>query len=260
MKTIQQIRKEIDHCDEILIQTFEKRMELVLQVLEYKTKEGMPILDSSREEEIIASSLKSVRNKEFSKEIEDFIKNILDTSRKMQSVRLFPYNIILIGFMGTGKSAIGERLSQLLRMECMDTDVLIEGLMKTSIGKIFEEHGEKYFREVEKGMIKQVSHRRNTIISCGGGVVLDSDNVKQLKDNGKIVLLSAQPQVIYERVKDNENLPVLKGNMNIEFIKKKMEERKGKYESAADIIVDTSYKDKEEICQEIVYKLLKNKK
>ncbi|WP_169832996.1 chorismate mutase [Geosporobacter ferrireducens] len=260
MKTIQEIRKEIDHCDEILIQAFEKRMELVLQVLEYKTKEGMPILDSSREEEIIAHGLRSVKNRDFSKEIEDFIKSILNISRKMQSIRLFPYNIILIGFMGTGKSAIGDRLSQLLRMECIDTDVLIERQMKTSIAKMFEEHGEKYFREAEKDMVKRVSYRKNTIISCGGGVVLHPDNVKQLKDNGKIVLLSAHPEIIYERVKEDQNLPVLKGNMSIEFIQKKMEERKDKYESAADIIVDTSNKDKEEICQEIVYKLLKNGK
>lgn len=258
MKIIQEIRKEIDQCDEILIEAFEKRMELVLKVLQYKTREGMPILDSSREEEIIAHAVKSLKNKEFEKEIEEFMKSMLTISRKMQSIRLFPYNIVLIGFMGTGKTAIGDRLSQLLRMDTIDTDVLIERQMKTSISKMFEEHGEKYFRQIEKDMIKRVSLRKNTIISCGGGVVLDSENVEHLKKTGKIVLLSAQPEIIYERVKNDQNLPVLKGNMTVEFITKKMEERKDKYEAAADIIVDTSHKDKEEICQEIVYKLLKS--
>ncbi|MEW9121412.1 MAG: chorismate mutase [Thermotaleaceae bacterium] len=257
MKNIEEIRKEIDMCDAILIEAFEKRMELVLQVLSYKTQKGIPILDSSREEEIIAHVLKSVKNKDFNKEVEEFIKNILNISRKAQSVRLFPYNINLIGFMGTGKSAVGMRLSELLKMECMDIDALIEREAKKTILDIFEQQGEKYFRQLEKEMVKNISAYQNTIISCGGGVVLEPDNVRQLREKGKIVLLTAEPEVIYERIKANGNLPVLKGNMSIEFIRKKIEERKEKYEAAADIAVDTSNKNKEEICQEIVYKLLK---
>ena len=155
-------------------------------------------------------------------------------------------NIFLIGFMGTGKSTISRALKNELGMEEK------QGM---PIPKIFEKYGEDYFREAESRLLMELRERDNVIVSCGGGVVVREENIGYMKESGKVVLLSATPQTVYERVKNSTNRPILNGNMNVEYIGELMEKRREKYQAAADIVIVTDGKRTEEICREIIQKL-----
>lgn len=164
-------------------------------------------------------------------------------------------NIFLIGFMGSGKSTIGRFLQKELNMELVEMDARIVEEQGMSINDIFAEKGEDYFRDLESRLVLDLNSEGNTIVSCGGGVVIRPENVENMKKNGKIVFLSATPDTIYERVKNSTERPILNGHMNVEYIAGLMEKRRALYENAADIRVETDGKTKDEICKEIISKL-----
>lgn len=164
-------------------------------------------------------------------------------------------NIVLIGFMATGKTTIGKELSNTLDRKLIDTDKRIEEKAGMTIGEIFEKHGEKHFRALENQVIKEVSGLEKLIISCGGGVALDPENIKNLGQKGKIVLLEADPKTIRNRIKNNKNRPLLNEKNSIENIKKIMDQRKDLYLQAADIIIDTRTKSILAIRDEILEEL-----
>ncbi|MDY5576461.1 MAG: shikimate kinase [Lachnospiraceae bacterium] len=166
-------------------------------------------------------------------------------------------NIFLIGFMGTGKSTVSKKLSGMTSMREVDLDVFVEEKAGMCISRIFEEKGEKAFRDMETECLKVVLKQNDCIISCGGGTVIREENVDYMRENGTIVLLTATPETIYQRVKDNQNRPILNGNMNVEYISTLMERRKEFYQKAADVIVETDKKTVEEICNEILEKICK---
>lgn len=168
---------------------------------------------------------------------------------------MLDFNIVLIGFMGTGKTTVSELLSQNEKMEMIEMDQYIAKQEQMSIPQIFEQKGEEYFRNLETKLLIDLQETKNLIISCGGGVPLRECNVVEMKKNGKVVLLTATPETIYERVKNDENRPVLKGRKNAEGIKQLLEERREKYEKAADITVSTDHKTVQEICEEIMNKV-----
>lgn len=161
-------------------------------------------------------------------------------------------NIFLIGFMGTGKSAVSAHLSSLYRMDIVDMDQIIVRREGMSIPDIFDTHGEEYFRDLETDLLIKMQTRKNTIVSCGGGVPLRAQNIAEMKKSGRIFLLTATPQTILERVNNNDERPLLSGNKNLEFIEKLMEERRSKYEAAADVIIHTDEKSISEVCREIL--------
>lgn len=255
LEQIEMLRKEIDECDKSLIKTFERRMELVMEILDYKRQNKLPILHSQREGEIIERALGSLNEKEFVEEVECFLNEILRMSRKLQSKKLFPYNIILIGFMGVGKSTVAKKLAKALEMKTVDSDTIIEEKMGMSITDIFKKNGESFFRKIEKDVIKDLSALNNTIISCGGGVVLDKENIINLRRNGKVILLQAEPKTIYERLKQDNSRPVLQGSKSLEGIEKLLDERKIAYDSSADIIIKTDNQSVEEISTKIIKRL-----
>ncbi|MDE6314703.1 MAG: AAA family ATPase [Lachnospiraceae bacterium] len=162
------------------------------------------------------------------------------------------FNIMLIGFMGTGKSTIANMLKEKLQVEQIEMDTLIAQEAGMSISKIFETFGEEHFRDLETEMLRKFQEKKPVVVSCGGGVVLRDENIHIMKGQGKIVLLTAEPDTIYERVKNSNARPILNGNMNVEYISSLMEKRRARYESAADITVATDGKTVEEICQEII--------
>jgi len=164
-------------------------------------------------------------------------------------------NIFLIGFMGTGKSTIARELEKMLHTECMEMDEMIVKRQGMSIPDIFEQYGEDYFRDAESKLLMDLKKKENVIVSCGGGVVVRPENIGYMKESGTIILLSATPQTVYERVKNNTNRPILNGNMNVEYIAGLMEKRREKYERAADITIITDNKNVEEICKEIIKSL-----
>lgn len=164
-------------------------------------------------------------------------------------------NIILIGFMGTGKSTVSEYLSRMFAMRVVEMDQVIAEREGMSIPEIFAVYGEEYFRDLETALLVEMQSHKNTVISCGGGAVLRKRNVAEMKKSGKVVLLTASPEVVYERVKDSDGRPVLNGRKNVKEIRDLMEQRREKYEAAADIVIHTDHKTVPEICEELIRRL-----
>lgn len=164
-------------------------------------------------------------------------------------------NIFLIGFMGAGKSTIAKVLQQKLNMKLVEMDARIVEEQGITINEIFEKYGESHFRDIESQLILTLGEEGNTIVSCGGGVVVRPENTEYMKKNGTIVFLCATPETIYNRVKDNDDRPILRGHMNVEYIAELMEKRRALYEAAADIKIDTDGKDVSTICDEIISKI-----
>lgn len=118
-------------------------------------------------------------------------------------------NIALIGFMGSGKTTIGRILAKSLDMKFIDIDRCISMKEKRTIPEIFEEHGEKYFRDLERSIIEEESKDNNIVISTGGGAIIDNVNIKNLKSTSFVVYLDCDVNTIYERVKRSKTRPLL---------------------------------------------------
>ncbi len=150
-------------------------------------------------------------------------------------------NLILIGFMGTGKTSLGKLLATKLGRGFIDLDQKIEQDANMTIPEIFELHGEKYFRELEKSAVRETCEKKNLVIATGGGTVKDSENLQLLKNSGVIVCLTCEPEEIYNRTARRGERPVLDGggNERLATIKKLLAERE-KFYSQADYTVDTT--------------------
>ena len=118
-------------------------------------------------------------------------------------------NIVLIGFMGTGKSTVGKVAASRLNLVFVDIDSIIEMREQKTIASIFSDYGEKYFRKLEKDIVREYSQKSGQVISTGGGVVLDPDNMKSLKSNGVIILLKARLEIILRNVSQDRTRPLL---------------------------------------------------
>ncbi|NDL68780.1 shikimate kinase [Anaerotalea alkaliphila] len=256
MKSLEEIRARIGECDDAIIDALAKRMSHIQEVIAYKKENGLPILQPEQEKKQWEALVNQLQGNEFEEEILDIFTYIVKNSRKIQAKSLFSYNIMLIGFMGAGKSTVSSYLSRLLEMEEVETDALIVEKEGKSIPRIFDEYGEEYFRNCESNTLTELQKKQQVIVSCGGGIVLREQNVENMKKHGRIVLLTAEPETILERVKDSTERPILNNNMNTEFISQLMDKRREKYLAAADIIVSTDKKTVPQICEELVAKLI----
>ena len=164
-------------------------------------------------------------------------------------------NIFLIGFMGAGKSTIARTLQRELGFPLVEMDERIVQEQGMSINDIFAQSGEAHFREIESQLVVDLGKQEPSIVSCGGGVVVRPENTQNMKKSGRIVLLKASPETIFERVKNSTDRPILNGHMNVEYIAELMEKRRVLYEEAADITIQTDGKTREQICEEIIGKL-----
>ena len=164
-------------------------------------------------------------------------------------------NIFLIGFMGTGKSAISNYIGEHYGMTVVEMDETIEANEGMSIKDIFAKKGEAYFRNLETELLKDVGLKDNVVVSCGGGVPMREENVQVMKESGVTVLLTATPETVYNRVCHSTNRPLLNGNMSVEYIADLLEQRREKYEKAADFSVVTDDRKKGDIAQEIIHKI-----
>lgn len=160
-------------------------------------------------------------------------------------------NIVLIGFMGTGKSVTGKRLAKELKMKFVNTDDIIEEREKRPIAEIFAKSGEPYFRNIEKEVIKEVSAFDNAVIAAGGGAVLNEENIVNLKKNGVVVCLNASPEAVYERTKKYKTRPLLNVPDPVAKIKELMASRSLFY-AKADHQIETSGKSVNEVAKEII--------
>jgi len=160
-------------------------------------------------------------------------------------------NIVLLGFMGTGKTSIGRSLASKLQCRFVDVDSMIEFERGEKINEIFAKHGESYFRALEREMIITVSHYKNTVIATGGGAVLYPENIDQLRRNGVLITLTAAPEVILERTAKKTTRPLLNTPDPKQAIAMLLAEREPLYQ-AADYIVDTSKGSVYEITDRII--------
>ncbi len=256
MRELNEIEKDLDRCNMEVLDLLKQRLGYTAEIIEYKKEHELPVFQQEQEmrnEKLLAA----IDDHAYSEELSEIFGQITEESKHVQSKILFPFNIALIGFMGTGKSTVSGYLKDMLGMNEVDVDALIVKEQKMPIKDIFAKYGEEYFRKCESKAIVSLKNCRQTIISCGGGAVVREENVRNLKKASRIVLLTASPETILERVKDSDERPILNGHMNVEFIKELIAKRAGYYQKAADVIIETDHKPIKQVCEELVESLIR---
>ena len=161
-------------------------------------------------------------------------------------------NVILIGFMGCGKSSIAVKLSYRLKQPVTDMDRWIEKKQGKTISEIFEQEGEEAFRRMETDALRQLKETaKNQVISAGGSAPVREENRVLMKEIGKVIYLRAKPETLYERVKEDKSRPLLQCEDPLERIRTLLSQRREAYEAAADLIVDVDDKNFGQILYEI---------
>ena len=162
-------------------------------------------------------------------------------------------NVALFGFMGVGKSAVGRTLAEKMGLGFVDLDEEIVGRAGRDIASIFREDGEAAFREMEKEVTRDIAALDHQVIACGGGAVLDGENLRRLRKGSTMILLTAEPETILGRVEaEGETRPLLTRGNRIERIRSLFSARQPRYLKAADIVVDTSGRTPEQVADEIM--------
>jgi len=165
-------------------------------------------------------------------------------------------NVALIGFMGVGKTVVGKALARKLNWEFIELDSLIEQKAGKPIAEIFQQDGEIVFRGLEIEVTKEIAREKNLVIACGGGIVLNKINIDRLKEEGIIVYLTASPRVILKRVSSEEGQrPLLEIDNPTLTIRELLRFRKPFYERAADIKIDTSKLNVDEVVKKLIEKM-----
>lgn len=147
-------------------------------------------------------------------------------------------NIVLIGFMGCGKTTVGKLLAKKLGFTFIDSDTFIENKLNMKISQIFEKYGEKYFREYEHNIIIEIGKLNNHVVATGGGVIKDKKNIAELKKKGIVLYLNMPPERIYTNIKDDNSRPLLQVDDKLSAIIELLNQRKPLYEMYADVIID----------------------
>ena len=160
--------------------------------------------------------------------------------------------VFIIGFMGAGKTTIGMSLSTRLSWDFIDLDKRIEEESGMEIPLIFQTQGEKGFREIEKRAFFNCADKKRTVISCGGGVVLDEDILQFLKNSENVILLTADTDTISERLDGDLSRPLLDKREKRQKISEMLEIRDPIYRSATNMIIDTSGMTQEDIVEKIL--------
>ena len=159
-------------------------------------------------------------------------------------------NIILVGFMGTGKTTIATALAHRLKMRYVSTDDLIEKKEKSTINEIFTRKGEEYFRDVEASVIRDIADKENLVIDAGGGAVLREDNMANFRSNGVVICLAADEETIMARTKKYKHRPLL----NVEDPKRRIREllaKRAPFYAKADHCIDTGKLTAKQVVEKI---------
>jgi len=149
-------------------------------------------------------------------------------------------NIYIVGFMGTGKTSTAKELAKRLGREFIDMDDSIQGKEGLAINGIFKEKGEPYFRKLEKDLVRELSCRENLVVSCGGGVIVDEENLSNLKKSGTVICFKSDVDVILRRTKDNSERPLLNVDNPRKQISELLKKREPFY-SQSDHTIDTTH-------------------
>lgn len=159
--------------------------------------------------------------------------------------------IFLVGFMGTGKSAVSKQLSKRLSLDLVDLDDKIEENTEMKIVDIFANHGEEYFRDCERQALLDSCELNNSVVSCGGGIVLNPANVEAMEAHGIAVCLDASAEVIYNRVKHSSHRPLLNVDDPLAKIRELLNKRNASYERIS-FHIATDELSLEEVCDKII--------
>jgi shikimate kinase len=160
-------------------------------------------------------------------------------------------HLILIGFMGTGKTSIGRQVANFLLIPWRDTDQLLEQKWGCPVKDFFAAQGEAAFRDQETKMLQQTLHRViPTLITTGGGIVLRPENETMMKQRGWVVALSAQPQEVMRRLQQDQRRPLLQGGNRTEKVEQLFAQRASKYDFA-DLIIDTTHRSTQGVAKQI---------
>lgn len=161
-------------------------------------------------------------------------------------------NIILVGFMGTGKSVTGQIVASRLHREFVDMDHVIEERAGKKISDIFADEGEPHFRSLERALVQELSQRENLVIATGGGVVLNPDNIADYSRTGSVICLHADPDVILRRISKQAHRPLLEGDDDkARKIRDLLEKRQTLYK-AIPLQVDTDHRTAREVAEEVI--------
>jgi len=171
-----------------------------------------------------------------------------ETQNAMRQIQ----NIALIGFMGTGKSSVGQLVAAQLHFTFLDTDHVIEARAGKSISDIFAQQGEPAFRELEKKIVGELVTRKRTVISTGGGLPANPDNLASLKSHSLVVCLWASPEKIWERVRSQTHRPLLNEADPLAKIRSLLEER-GPYYRQADVLLNTELRSLRDVAQQVIH-------
>ena len=162
-------------------------------------------------------------------------------------------NVYLIGYMGTGKTTVGKALAKKYPEAVFcDMDTMIEEEQKKKISDIFTESGEEAFRDMETDLLRRLSKETGKIVSCGGGAPLRPENASLMQSSGTVVWLTAKPETIYERIREDISRPLLKDKMTIDHIQSMMSMREPSYRQASTARVEVDGRLVEEIASEIL--------
>jgi shikimate kinase len=159
-------------------------------------------------------------------------------------------NIVLVGFMGTGKTVVSKILASRLKRQRLCTDDMIEWKVGKPISRIFEEDGEADFRKIESDIVAAAARDRNAVIDAGGGVVIDEHNIRRLKEHGVLFCLEARPEEILERTRNYTHRPLLNTANPVEKIRGLLQER-SEYYKRADHMISTSGLTPNEVADKI---------
>ena len=163
--------------------------------------------------------------------------------------------VFLIGFMGSGKTAVANCLANKYGLSKIDLDAYIEQKEHGSIADIINSNSEEVFRSKESKYLRKIINKDYRVVSLGGGVVLKAENIDLIKEKGIIILLTATPETIRERIKNDRSRPLIADNLDLDYIKTLMSSREEIYRNVADMVICTDDKSIEDICKEIVESL-----
>lgn len=259
MDQLTKLREQLEMCDRVVLDALKMRYQIVENITVFKQEHGLDIVHLEEDERKKHFAEEVLKDDKYEETILDVYEYIRNRSKKIQSMNLFDHNIFLIGFMGVGKSTISAALQEVFAMEVVEMDQIIAKRNGMSISEIFDTYGEAYFRNEETNLLVDIQSKKNVIVSCGGGVPMREVNVEAMRKSGKIILLKAKPETILDRVKESHDRPLLENNKTVEYIAELMEQRRPKYEAAADIVIETDGKSAYEICEEIIKKAKESK-
>jgi shikimate kinase len=161
------------------------------------------------------------------------------------------HNLALIGFMGTGKSCVGQLAASQLGFEFLDTDEWLESTLGMSISRIFSTHGEAHFRACEAALVKDLTHRRRMVIATGGGLAASDEHLASLKTHALVACLWASPETIWERVRHQGHRPLLRTADPQGRIRHLLAQRESYYRQA-DLLVNTERRTAKEVAHQLV--------